>query len=348
MKVLNSAVGCFQPDRTDWKSILRNCEALLDHFDIRNKLFAVFHDLMVNLSLRTASTAQTRQRASLVFPNKASEIDVAGQFQPLLQFATLFDSVQNALVWVKDRNGRYCWVNRAFQISFAADRPRIGSGSEEVLGKTDYDLSSPYLADQYRIDDEQVLAGKRIVNRIELVGLPEGSTVWNVTNKIPLTGMDGEIIGSAGISRRLDTPGKEAVPGTHFDRVLAHLRDHYHEQITNRELAHLAHMSVRAFERKFHATFHLTPHNYLRRLRLGMASHALVYTRHSLSEVALQCGFVDQSHFSREFRRHFGRTPRDYRAQFSLESETAASGTNTAASRQSRAGRRDYNLQAVD
>ncbi len=84
--------------------------------------------------------------------------------------------------------GRYCWINRAFLINYAMDRARseTSAGSEDVLGKTDYDLPPTFLADQFRLDDELVLTGKRIVNRIELVGQPEGLTVWNVTNKIPL------------------------------------------------------------------------------------------------------------------------------------------------------------------
>src|SRR5262249_12715703 len=111
------------------------------------------------------------------------------------------------LVWIKDRDGRYCWVNRAFLINYAMDRlqSETPADSEDVVGKTDYDLSPTFLADQYRLDDEQVLTGKRIVNRIELVGQPEGLTVWNVTNKVPLTNTDGTIIGTAGITRRLDT-----------------------------------------------------------------------------------------------------------------------------------------------
>src|SRR6516165_7975458 len=131
--------------------------------------------------------------------------------QRLLQLATLFDCVKDALVWVKDRAGRYCWVNRAFLINYAMDHPQgeTHAGLEDVLGKTDYDLSPTFLADQFRLDDEQVLTGKRIVSRIELVGQPEGSTVWNITNKIPLTDTDGAIIGTAGITRRLDRPGQE-------------------------------------------------------------------------------------------------------------------------------------------
>jgi AraC-like DNA-binding protein len=255
------------------------------------------------------------------------------QLQRLLQLATLFDCVKDVLVWVKDRDGRYRWVNRAFLLNYAVarQRRRMRTDSDGVLGKTDYDLSPTFLADQYRLDDEQVLAGKRIVNRIELVGEPEGLTVWNVTNKIPLTDTDGTIIGTAGIAQRLDTPGPAMVPGSEFGPVLAYLRDHYHEPITNHQLARLAHMSVRAFERKFGGSFHLTPQKYLRKLRLRMASRALVYTNLPLAKVALNCGFVDQSHFSREFRRLFGRTPRDYRAHYSLGSDAAAPGTNPAA-----------------
>jgi AraC-like DNA-binding protein len=259
------------------------------------------------------------------------------QLQRLLQLATLFDCVKDALVWVKDRDGRYCWVNRAFQINYSMDRLRreARAGSDGVLGKTDYDLSPAFLADQYRLDDEQVLTGKRVVNRIEQVGQPEGLTVWNVTNKIPLTDTDGSIIGTAGITQRLDTPGQETAPAAEFGPVLAYLRDHYDAPITNRQLARLAHMSVRAFERKFRRSFHLTPQKYLRKLRLRMASRALVYTDQPLAQVALGCGFVDQSHFSREFRRHFGRTPREYRAHYSLGPEAAGPGTNPAAHGQS-------------
>jgi AraC-like DNA-binding protein len=50
-----------------------------------------------------------------------------------------------------------------------------------------------------------------------------------------------------------------------------------------------------------------------------MASRALVFTRQSMAEVALGCGFSDQSHFTREFRRHFGRTPRDYREHYARD-----------------------------
>jgi AraC-like DNA-binding protein len=266
----------------------------------------------------------------------ANEIAVMEQLGQFLQLAALFDFVEDALVWIKDRECRYRWVNRAFLLNYTMDRARsqAPAGPDDLLGKTDYDLSPAFLADQFRQDDQHVLSGKRIMNRIELVGQPDGLTAWNVTNKIPLFGADGAIIGSAGITRRLNTPTQDMVPGTEFGPVLAYMRDHYHAPITNRQLARLAHLSVRAFERKFCSSFHLTPQKYLRKLRLRMASRALVYTNRSLANVALSCGFADQSHFTREFRRYFGRTPRAYREHYAPGVEDAAPGTNPAADEQ--------------
>jgi AraC-like DNA-binding protein len=254
----------------------------------------------------------------------------------LLSLAELFDYVEDVLVWVKDRDGRYCWVNRAFLINFAMDdrQNRPCAGSQDVLGKTDYDLSPAFLADQYRQDDEHVLAGDRIVNRIELVGQPDGLTVWNLTNKIPLVDADGTIVGTAGLTRNLSTTSQGIAPESEFGPVLAFMRDHYHSPITNRQLARLAHMSVRAFERKFHVSFHLTPQKYLRKLRMRMASRLLVYTRKSMADVAIGCGFSDQSHFTREFRRHFGRTPRGYREHYARGDNDAAPVTIPAADEQ--------------
>jgi AraC-like DNA-binding protein len=235
-----------------------------------------------------------------------------------LPLAELFDCVEEVLVWVKDRDGRYCWVNRAFLLNFEMDdRHRTSSaGPQDVIGKTDYDLSPAFLADQFRLDDEYVLAGNRIVDRIEMVGQPDGLIVWNLTNKIPLVDADGSVVGTAGLTRNLGRARPAPAQGSEFGTVLTYMRDHYATTVTNRQLAKLAHMSVRAFERKFQACFHLSPQKYLRKLRMRIASRALVYTREPMSAVALGCGFSDQSHFTREFRRHFGRTPREYREYY--------------------------------
>lgn len=236
-------------------------------------------------------------------------------------WADLFDLVEGVLAWVKDRQGRYQWVNRAFLIQFALNHPEAASTTatdgNPILGRTDYDLSPTYLADLFRLDDEQVLAGHRILRRIERVGETDGATAWNITSKIPVFNRRGQIVGTAGTTRSLSADEVPAGKRDGFEPILAYMRDHYGGAISNRQLAAVAGMSLRAFERQFLAAFHLTPQKYLRKLRLRIASRALVHTATSLLEVGLSCGFADQSHFTREFRRQFGRTPRDYRTHYS-------------------------------
>jgi AraC-like DNA-binding protein len=235
-------------------------------------------------------------------------------------FAELLDFLPDVLAWVKDRQGRYLWVNRAFLVHYALDHPNEKDfvTVESIRGKTDYDLSPAFLADQFRHDDEQVLAGRRIINRLERLGELQGTTVWSMTDKIPVVDAKGAIIGTAGITRATGPSNSVETTGHGFGPALAHMRAHFHQEITNQHLASISNMSLRAFERQFGAAFHVTPQKFLRKLRLRIASRALIDTDEPLSEIALKCGFADQSHFSREFRRQFGRTPRDYRGHYKL------------------------------
>jgi AraC-like DNA-binding protein len=222
----------------------------------------------------------------------------------------LFEPLEDVQFWIKDRENRYLHANRTLLLNYALD------DLAQIVGKTDYAFSPPFLADQFWFDDEQVLKGHRVVNRIELVGGANEAPHWNVTNKIPLRDARGRIIGSAGITRRLGTEAR-SLHGAHgFEAVLARIRDGYQEHLPNRELARAAGLSVRAFERKFQESFHVTPQQYIRKLRIRMACRALVFTGKPLAEVAVECGFADQSHFSHEFHRQLGRTPREYRAHY--------------------------------
>lgn len=76
------------------------------------------------------------------------------------QIAELFESLEDVQFWIKNRVHRYLHANRAFLLNY--DLVELS----QLLGKTDFDLSPAFLADQFVSDDEQVLAGHRVVNRI--------------------------------------------------------------------------------------------------------------------------------------------------------------------------------------
>jgi AraC family transcriptional regulator len=54
--------------------------------------------------------------------------------------------------------------------------------------------------------------------------------------------------------------------------------------------------------------------DYVRRLRLEWAANELATSELPLADVAIGAGFVDQSHFTRAFKRHTGVTPGRFRA----------------------------------
>lgn len=227
----------------------------------------------------------------------------------------LLDQIEGVQCWVKDRSGVYCWVNRAFLLNYSTE-----AKPETVIGKTDYDLSPSHLAEQFRIDDAQVLDGETILNRLELVGRFDHASAWCITTKLPVRRADGTIVGTAGITKPAgaDELNAPAHPDHGLSRALAFIREHHAAPISNQSLAAVACRSVRALERLFVRELRLTPQQYLRRIRIRLSCHDLIYSQWSLSEVALRHGFCDQSHFTREFRQETQMTPKAYRFRFQL------------------------------
>lgn len=205
----------------------------------------------------------------------------------------------------------------------------IMMGETEVaamIGKTDYDYSPDFLADAFYKDDQSVMAkGKAIFNQIELVPAADGSLDWLCTSKVPLKNLTGEVVGMAGISRIICD--SDAVYANHPEmlRIVAYVRTHYREKVSVADMARVGGMSVSSQERLFRKTFGLTPLMYLRKTRLNAACKLLRETQTGLSEIAVQCGFNDQTNMTRAFRLELKITPLRYRRRFSNQSSQGAS-----------------------
>ncbi len=223
----------------------------------------------------------------------------------------LFEHLPGVQFWVKDRAGRYLVMNRACLHDYGFTE------LTEACGRTDGELSPGHIAAQFRLDDERVLKGESIMNRIELVGRFDHTAVWCVSDKVPLYDERGRIVGTAGVARPLSKRAEfPATADTSMARALEYLRERVSMPVRNAELARHAGVSLRVLERRFREAFYLSPQQYLRRLRVRMACHPLVYSGQSIAEIASAHGFCDQSHFGREFRRETGMTPLEYRRRF--------------------------------
>ena len=96
--------------------------------------------------------------------------------------------------------------------------------------------------------------------------------------------------------------------------VIADMEDNIEEPLSQTELADMAALSTRQLERLFRKYLSSTPTRYYLNLRLQRAQQLLSQTSMSILSVALACGFVSASHFSKCYRERYGRTPRTERA----------------------------------
>ena len=119
----------------------------------------------------------------------------------------LIDTIEGE-VFVKDGNGKYLFVNKAFGNDFGVD-------PNQVFGKDDYFVFSPEIAAKLQENDKRIMAAKKAEN-IEERGVIKGRHVTYLTNKVPLIDGDGNVIGICGVGfditrqKEMETALKEA------------------------------------------------------------------------------------------------------------------------------------------
>ncbi|HEX9885889.1 MAG TPA: ATP-binding protein, partial [Longimicrobiales bacterium] len=98
------------------------------------------------------------------------------------------------IIFFKDQNGVYRGCNEAFA-------QLVGRPVGEIVGKSDYDLSSQDLADHYAHGDQEAFAAGIPLTIPSWETLPSGETVYLETIKAPFFNPDGEPMGIVGIAR---------------------------------------------------------------------------------------------------------------------------------------------------
>jgi AraC-like DNA-binding protein len=223
---------------------------------------------------------------------------------------TLFDRIPDVVFFIKDREGRYVLVNQTLVT-------RCGTRDKnDLLGRTAQQVFPSPLGDRFLEQDRRVLAsGVPIVQNLELHLYPTRLEGWCLTDKLPLRGGDGRIIGLAGISRDLQSPGVEADHLAEVAAALDHIRSNYGSELRAEKLSEICGLSVYQLNRRLRAIFGITISQLITKSRIDIASEMLRDESTPIAEVAYACGYFDQSAFSRVFRRAVGLTPRQYRAR---------------------------------
>jgi AraC-like DNA-binding protein len=97
-------------------------------------------------------------------------------------------------------------------------------------------------------------------------------------------------------------------------KVRAYIDSHIAGPVLVADLCALVQRSQAYFSRSFKRTFGESPHVFLVRRRVELAAQCMLTTDACLSDIALQCGFTDQAHFSKHFRQATGQTPAAWRS----------------------------------
>ncbi len=233
----------------------------------------------------------------------------------------LFDHVRDVVFFVKDREGRYVAANQTL-VHRCGFRQR-----EELLGKRADEVFPPPLGPSFREQDRQVLErGQPIVDRLELHLFPDGGEGWCLTHKSPLRAGDsahgsgrGAILGLVGISRDLVSlsGGREDDPHAAAPQALAELlayvESHLDLPLKVPDLARRAGLSVYQLDLRLRRLFGVSPGQFVTRARIDRACHLLKSGDQPIADIALDCGYGDQSALNRAFKSLVGLSPKRYR-----------------------------------
>lgn len=220
----------------------------------------------------------------------------------------LFDGVPDIVFFIKDADGRYLAVNDTLAT-------RCGlAGKDKVLGRTVGELFPAPLGEAFARQDRAILGGgSAIRDLLELHLYPDGAQGWCLTFKEPILGDAGQVVGVCGISRDLNVPADKDDGFPALSSVVDHIHLHFDKPLRLPALAEMAGLSVYQFDQRIRALFHVSAGQFIVKVRVDAACRRLAETDETIARIALDCGYSDQSAFSRQFKQTVGLSPMAYR-----------------------------------
>ena len=187
----------------------------------------------------------------------------------------------------------------------------------ELIGHTDFDLLPRRLAEKFRRDDLEVMESRTPATRIVEIFLNrQGIPSWFLTSKYPIVNTNQEAIGVMGIIQDYEQQRRLFSGESGMTLAMNYLHAHFRDKLSIRNLADMAKLSLRQFERRFRENFNITPQQYLIKLRIQESCDLLIQPDMTVGNIAIDLGFYDQSSFTVQFKKNMGLTPLQYRKQY--------------------------------
>ena len=103
------------------------------------------------------------------------------------------------------------------------------------------------------------------------------------------------------------------LPSYKLRQVIEYIQAHLEQDLNLTQLAEVAELSQYYFVRMFKQSVGVAPYQYVLQCRVERAKQLLQKNNLAIAQVALCCGFTDQNHLTRVFRRLTSTTPKAYR-----------------------------------
>ena len=213
-------------------------------------------------------------------------------------------------------------------------------GRQYPLGPSDAFLITPYHTASYRADESDpweyvwiAFRGSDVDGILARCGLSRQTPVFHYRLETPLerripvgysaaaanTAQDyealGELYGFFSLLMRSHEMHSDARAsrGTPLQQAIAYVEANYFNDFSVEDLAAHVSLSRSQLYRVFKNSLGMSPQSYILQCRLTKARYLVCNTALSVAEIALSCGFTDQSYFTRCFRSQYGASPLAYR-----------------------------------
>ena len=115
-----------------------------------------------------------------------------------------------------------------------------------------------------------------------------------------------------------NTPNHKTTDVNRLETVFQFVNENYKQQMSIKELAGQIGLTQNSFCRFFKKMTQKTFVHFVNEFRIGKAVEILNANRMPIAEVMYLCGFNDPSYFTKQFKKHQGKTPSEYVLQETL------------------------------
>ena len=101
----------------------------------------------------------------------------------------------------------------------------------------------------------------------------------------------------------------------YIQEAVVFMERNYQRELSVEEVADACKLNRSYFSKLFKENIGCPPQEFLIQLRLSKAAEQMKSTKSPIGEIAAACGYPNQLHFSRAFKKRYGLSPREWRTQ---------------------------------